>query len=137
MGIQRTDDLDGTPAGQVTFGLDGKAYVVDLGPKENAKLHAAVQRWVTVATVYGVLPEPPEFPGYTPIGITPPQSTEAARPDMREESTSPEGGGRAASVIHEEVPEKVIRAWAIGRGHSVGPKGRIPRAIVAEYYEAH
>ncbi len=138
MGWQRTDDLDGTPAEQVTFGLDGKAYVVDLGDVEHAKLANTLQRFLTVATVYGALPDPPEFPGYLPVAEAAPQSTEAVRPDTTLGQAPSVRGGRTASVTKErvEVPQKVIRAWAIGRGYQVGPKGRIPEAIVTTYYEA-
>jgi hypothetical protein len=39
------DDLDGTPEAQsVGFGLDGRAYEIDLSPKNKAKLDEALRR---------------------------------------------------------------------------------------------
>jgi hypothetical protein len=122
MGWQRTDDLDGSvPAEQVTFGLDGKAYVVDLGESEHGKLRKVLQRFLTVAVVYAELPPVPEN---LPAVHVPASSPEAP----------PAGGGTA---VLEKVPQRLIRVWANANGYTVGPRGRIPEAIIEHYHREH
>lgn len=51
-----TDDLDGSAdAEEMTFGLDGAWFTIDLGPKNAEKLREALTAFVEVAT-------PTEFP---------------------------------------------------------------------------
>jgi hypothetical protein len=46
-----TDDMDGTPdASTITFGLDGVAYSIDLGPKNEKKLRDALAPFVDKAS---------------------------------------------------------------------------------------
>jgi hypothetical protein len=121
MGWQRTDDLDGSvPAEQRTFGLDGKAYTIDLGDAEFSRLQAALQRFLTVAVVYAELPAVPEF---MPV-VSPPRPPRPADP-----SSPPDANGKA--------PQRIVRIWANQNGYSVGPRGRIPEHIIAAYESEH
>lgn len=148
MGWQRTDDFTGhAPAEQVSFGLDGKAYTLDLGDDENRKFHQLLQRYLTVAVVYGEMPEPPAGPVVAVLS----QTTEAARPEPEgggvSAPTTGVRGGRAASVpasagttrgkSRADVPQREIRVWANANGYSVGPKGRIPEVIVSAFHEQY
>lgn len=40
------------------------------------------------------------------------------------------------NLSRRNVSPDVIRAWARSRGHHIYPTGRVPAAIVAEYYDA-
>lgn len=130
MGWQRTDDLDNGPGEQRTFGLDGKAYVVDLGPGNHGKLIKALQPFLTVATVYGELPVPPEFPGpATPLSIT------NGQPVVVDKPTAKPRGRRGKQSV--SVPQATIREWANANGYQVSPKGRIPNQVMEAFTTAH
>lgn len=48
------------------------------------------------------------------------------------------GGKRAAhSVLTEKVDTKAVRKWAAANGIECPNRGRIPRAVMAAYEEAH
>lgn len=149
MGWKRTDDLNGAEAEQITFGLDGQAYMIDLGADNLARLRKALQPFLTVAQVYADLPQPP--------ALSPAEMLAAL--DLTEEQMQPEpepvkpaaptpapraprtlrsvGGTSRRKGKTADVPVATIRAWAQRNGfEGVGPKGRIPDAIVAQYHEA-
>jgi hypothetical protein len=124
MGWTRTDDLDGSPAEQHTFGLDGKAYAIDLSDANAAKLLKALQPFLTVAQPYGEMPAAPEF--LRPAPPLPISTGSEAKPRKR---------GKQSAPVTAAV--KTIRDWANANGYQVAPKGRIPAQVVAAYTEAH
>jgi hypothetical protein len=135
MALRRTDDLDGSlPAEQVTFGLEGTAYVIDLGEAGRARLQQALQRFLTVATPYGELPLLPV--SLLPAEADAPDSPAAAR-GGRAAPAAPRRSPAKAAPESVEVSQKLARAWANQSGYSVNAKGRVPDAIMKAYIEAH
>lgn len=55
--VTLTDDIDGSDAIEtVSFGLDGRAYEIDLNAKNAKALRSAVEKYATVARRAGVVP---------------------------------------------------------------------------------
>jgi hypothetical protein len=160
MGWSRTriDDLDGTVARTFTFGVDGKAYVLDLGERNAKRIEDILRPFLVVAHEYGQLPLPPED-----YGMAVEQETEAAaRPASRARRTpttaqatlpTPPTSKRrrtaAAALANAKSPKRVtsrrsgrnhpdgrprdlasVRAWARNNGYSVQNTGRIPNEIL-------
>jgi hypothetical protein len=160
----RVDDIDGTEAQQVTFGLDGTAYVIDLGDIEHEKLRGVLRRFIDVAQSYGEMPVPPaqEEQPQKPEGRPGPRtqarrntaargsrtSTKTAEPKRSLRKATAAAQAPSATVTQLEgrrvrkakdggTPHAVIRLWAGEHGYQVQPKGRIPDEVVAAYNEAN
>ncbi len=129
MGWARTDDLDGSPAELITFGLEGKAYAIDLGEANLAKLRKALQPFLTVAVEYGYLPEREE-PDRRTNGVAdiPVPASMTRRSGRRPPPRPPQS---------TKADTKTIRSWAQGEGISISDKGRIPADVVRLFEEAH
>jgi hypothetical protein len=141
MGWQRTDDLDGSPATEVTFGLEGQAYVLDLGAVEHEKLCKALQRWLTVAKPYAEMPVPPKpvaSVAESSATVTPIKRVSAARKSTKG-SHAPGRIVRAKPVVQDggKLDHALVRTWANQNGFTVSPKGRISSQVIEEYRHAH
>ncbi|WP_020142318.1 Lsr2 family protein [Terracoccus sp. 273MFTsu3.1] len=101
------DDIDGSDATEtVTFGLDGKAYEIDLNDKNAKALRAALASFVGHARKAG--------------------SIRQASKSTSKPSGSKKSDGNAAA----------IREWAAKEGVTVGAKGRIPEDVRAQFEKA-
>jgi hypothetical protein len=147
MAWTRTDDLDGTPATQRTFGLDGKAYTIDLSDANAAKLLKVLQPYVTVAQVYNELPTPPtdalairgtiDSPDVSPADVRRVQDlVKPADPPAGGSGVTPPRGARRRRG-KAAVPRETIRQWANENGFQVAPMGRIPDRVMVAFGTAH
>jgi hypothetical protein len=100
------DDLDGGEADEtVSFALDGKAYEIDLGAANAARLRDRLARYAAAAR--------------RAESDRPPPSPAAPPPAPRR------------SIDREQ--NQAIRAWARSRGIIVSDRGRIPVHILEAY----
>jgi hypothetical protein len=104
------DDIDGSEAeGTVRFGLDGTDYEIDLNAAHDNELRGVLAQYVDAAR-----------------RITASVRTAGhGRRDRR--SPQAAAGG---------VPSEEVRAWAKRRGIEISDRGRIPRAVIAEFSAA-
>jgi len=105
------DDLDGSPMefeNTVKFGLDGVAYEIDLGGKNEEALRKALSPFITKARAV--------------------KSERAGR--LRRAA-----GGTARATSREKSAE--IRQWAKTHGLPVSERGRIASTVVEKYEAAH
>lgn len=161
----RVDDIDGTDAQQVTFGLDGTAYVIDLGDIEHEKLRGVLKRFIDVAKPYGELPVPPvqEEEPVAQQGRPGPRTQArraaaavasrkalakkepaAAKRSLRKSPAAAQvatatvtqlEGRRVRKAKDGGTPHALIRVWAGQNGYQVQPKGRIPADVMAAFEE--
>jgi hypothetical protein len=106
--VQLVDDLDGTPADDistVTFGLDGATYEIDLAEANANNLRKALEDYVGHARRTG---------GRIKRGTS---------------------SARASSAARNQEQTRAIREWARNNGHEVSARGRIPVNII-EAFEA-
>ena len=108
------DDLDGSDAaGTVSFGLDGRAYEIDLSDGNAARLRASLASFIAVARKRG---------GSAVSGGRrgPKMTASSARPQpLDSEQTA------------------AIRAWARQSGHQVSDRGRISQTVMDAFQAAH
>ncbi|GAA4535838.1 MULTISPECIES: histone-like nucleoid-structuring protein Lsr2 [Nonomuraea] len=105
------DDLDGSRMSSenvVKFGLDGVAYEIDLGEKNEEALRKALSPFITKAR---------------------PVKSERAGRGRR-------GSGGAARALSREKSAE-IRQWARAQGLPVSERGRIASSVVEKYEAAH
>jgi hypothetical protein len=101
------DDLDGSGGAEaVTFGLDGRAYEIDLTPKNREKLEGALAPYLAAARKVA------------PSGR------------VSRTNTTPSGSGLPAEEL------QAIRAWAAEQGIDVAARGRIAARVVDAYHAA-
>jgi hypothetical protein len=98
-------DVEGTE--QITFGLDGSGYEIDVCPSHGAELRDAFAPFVGAARRAG----------------------RAATPARR--------GGRARSSGGDRGNIAEIREWARKNGHQVSERGRIAAPVLQAYDAAH
>jgi uncharacterized membrane protein len=101
-----SDDLDGSAGAEpVSFGLDNRAYEIDLGPKNRAKLDKALKPYV-----------------------------EASRRVAAGSAGSKRAVGSAAASSGMDAAElRALRAWAEVQGFTVGSRGRIASSVIEAY----
>ena len=147
MGWSRSDDLNGTtPAEEVLFGFDGTMYAIDLGTTSFEKMQAALQPFLTVARVYGDMPLPEEMDPQLVESSPPPTPAPRVVALKTRKGTKATKGGATRKVgarsAERQLAEKAgvvkpdfgtIRTWANENGYTVGPTGRIPKAIMDAY----
>lgn len=105
--VSLVDDLTGNVADEtVEFGLDGKAYEIDLSSSNAGKLRDALASYVAAAR----------------------------RPGGRRSSGSASAGARRP-VVDREL-NQAIREWAREQGMNVSERGRIPADVAQAYHEA-
>jgi hypothetical protein len=113
--VKFVDDLDGSDAaGTVSFGLDGKAYEIDLSDDNAAKLRDSLAVFVGAARKSG---------GSATTG--------SRRGQKMTASSAP----RPQSLDREQTA--AIRAWARQNGHQVSDRGRISKTVVDAFQAAH
>jgi hypothetical protein len=104
--VSLVDDLSGSQADEtVTFGLDGKAYEIDLSSANAGRLRDALANYVGAAR-------------------------KAGRTNNSNGVAVPV---RAASVDREQ--NQAIREWARKRGMKVTDRGRIPSDVTEAYHQ--
>ena len=113
--VQLIDDLDGTEldqtdAEQVTFSLDGVAYLIDLSTTNATALRDALRPYIDVARRT--------------------DTTTATR-------GSRTGGGDRKPTGPKRSDLDQVRAWANANDRPVSSRGRIPAAILDAYDAAH
>ncbi|WP_144120699.1 histone-like nucleoid-structuring protein Lsr2 [Catellatospora sichuanensis] len=105
------DDLNGDEGAKtIKFGLDGVAYEIDLGEKNEAKLRKVLAEFVGVATRIGRY------------------------------HTGSAGGKSTAEPVGDKrskEQQQAIRDWAKQQGYSVSDRGRIAGDVVAAFDAAH
>jgi hypothetical protein len=102
--VTMTDDLDGSAnAKEVSFSLNGKAWTIDLSPKNRAALEKALKPYISKATEQG------------------------RRPSRRSRAT------RAASRPRSRTDLAAVRDWAKSNGYQVSDRGRISADIQEAY----
>jgi hypothetical protein len=103
------DDIDGSDATEtLTFGLDGKSYVLDLSDQNAEKFRKAFAPYAEAARKE--------------------QAVASARRSTTSSSSST--GGKRDDL-------QAIREWASKNGHSVSSRGRIAGSVVDAYDAAH
>jgi nucleoid-associated protein Lsr2 len=105
-----TDDIDGSPnAETVEFSYSGTSYTIDLTKKNRAAFEKVLKPYIQVAHKTG--------------GRT-------RRPAS--------GGNRRAKRSNAPVVDLgAVRAWAAANHHEVAPRGRISKAVMDAYNNAH
>lgn len=142
MGWSRTriDDLDGSAARTFTFGVDGKAYVLDLGERNAKRIEDILRPFLVVAHEYGQLPQPPENYGVALVDVPSPSGA-AARPasgGRKSASSTPKAKKypdakptskrtRAAALANAQAPTKTVTSRRRGKNY---PDGR-PRDLAS------
>jgi hypothetical protein len=106
--VSLVDDLSGDTAEEtVEFGLDGKAYEIDLSNANADRLRGALSAYVAAARRPG---------GKRRAGT----------------GTGPARVGAAGPVDREQ--NQAIREWARKRGMKVSDRGRLPAELLAAYH---
>lgn len=102
------DDVTGEAADEtVRFGLDGKAYEIDLSEANAKELRGALAGYI-----------------------------ESGRRIRDGKTTAPRhSSGQRSSVDREQSP--AIRDWARRQGHTIADRGRIPAKVVEAFNAAH
>ena len=113
--VKFVDDLDGSDAaGTVSFGLDGRAYEIDLSDDNAARLRDSLAAFIAAARKSG---------GASATG---------GRRTPKMTATS---GPRPQPLDREQTA--AIRAWARQNGHQISDRGRIPKTVVDAFQAAH
>lgn len=112
MAIKRVDEFDGiTEAEIVDFSIEGVAYEIDLSAESKKQLYADLKRYIDAGR---------RLSGQS--RKAPKKSSAAHRP-----------------AAETTIDNDAIRDWARkeGRFGEVSDRGRVPRAIVEAFHEAH
>jgi hypothetical protein len=113
--VKFVDDLDGSDAaGTVSFGLDGRAYEIDLSDDNAARLRDSLAAFIAAARKSGAA------------------SATGGRRTPKMTATS---GPRPQPLDREQTA--AIRAWARQNGHQISDRGRIPKTVVDAFQAAH
>lgn len=122
------DDLDGSEATEaVSFGLDGKAYEIDLSGDNAVKLRNALGLYVEAARTVG------KSRSNGKVG----RKAKAVKATEPQFSSNGNGSSDTPPLAMTTEARNAIREWARANGHSIGDRGRIPEAILTEYSAAH
>ena len=107
--VRLIDDLDGEAADEtVEFGLDGKAFEIDLSKGNAGRLRDALAEFVAAARKAG---------GGRRRSAAPAAATPPRRPSIDREQN------------------QAIRDWARKRGMKVSDRGRIPAEVLEAYHQ--
>jgi hypothetical protein len=113
--VKFVDDLDGSDAaGTVSFGLDGRAYEIDLSDDNAARLRDSLASFIAAARKSG---------------------ESAASGNRRAQKMTAKAGPRPQPLDREQTA--AIRAWARQNGHQVSDRGRISKAVEQAFQAAH
>ncbi len=125
--VRFVDDLDGSDAaGTVSFGLDGRAYEIDLSDENASRLRESLASFVAAARNSGG------------------SATRTRRGQKTARKTAQKtgvpavtaGSGPRAQPLDREQTA-AIRAWARQNGHQVSDRGRIAKTVVDAFQAAH
>ncbi len=109
--VRLIDDLDGKAADEtVEFGLDGKAFEIDLSEGNAGRLRDALAEFVGAARKSG-----------------------GARRRSGATATATATPPRRPSIDREQ--NQAIRDWARKRGMKVSDRGRIPAEVLEAYHK--
>ena len=112
--VSLVDDLTGDQADEtVAFGLDGRAYEIDLSAANAEKLRGIMGDYLAAGR------HAKRGPGSGRNGLS--------TAKLRAAATNPSG------VTADREQNQAIREWARKRGFTVNERGRIPADIVAAY----
>ena len=108
-----TDDLDGSAnAKEVSFGLDGTSWTIDLSAKNRAALEKALKPYIAKGT------------------------RQSTRRSGGRAGRTGQGARRAASgPARTNLAE--VRAWAKSNGYAVSDRGRISAEVQQAFDSAH
>jgi hypothetical protein len=121
--VRFVDDLDGSDAaGTVSFGLDGRAYEIDLSDENASRLRESLASFVAAARNSG------GSATRTRRGQKTARKTGAP-------AVTAGSGPRAQPLDREQTA--AIRAWARQNGHQVSDRGRIAKSVVDAFQAAH
>src|SRR5689334_16302514 len=113
--VKFVDDLDGSDAaGTVSFGLDGRAYEIDLSDDNAARLRDSLAAFIAAARKSGAA---------------------KAAGGRRTPKMTATSGPRSQPLDREQ--SAAIRAWARQNGHQISDRGRIPKTVVDAFQAAH
>jgi hypothetical protein len=113
--VKFVDDLDGSDAaGTISFGLDGRAYEIDLSDDNATRLRDSLASFIAAARKSGGSP-----------------TTGSRRPQKMTAGSGP----RPQPLDREQTA--AIRAWARQNGHQVSDRGRISKTVVEAFQAAH
>jgi hypothetical protein len=113
---QITDDLDGSADAQkCTFSFQGGEYTIDLGKKNLAALEKALKPYIDAAT----------------------KTTSGSKRTPKKSVAKFAGARRSARTTSTGQDTQAIRDWAKTQGMEVSDRGRIPRAVLDQYKQAH
>ena len=116
-GREFVDDLDGSDAaGTVSFGLDGRAYEIDLSDDNAGKLRDALAPFVAAARKSGG------------------RSSGRGRGRAQSQPQAAAAAEKPARSSREETA--AIREWAREHGHTINDRGRIPKSVIEAYQAA-
>ena len=104
-----TDDLDGSAnAQEVSFGLDGTSWTIDLSAKNRAALQKALKPYIAKAT-------------------------QQPNRQTRSRAGRPGRGARRTASTPARTDLAEIRAWARSNGYPVSDRGRISAEVQQAY----
>jgi nucleoid-associated protein Lsr2 len=113
--VKLVDDLDGSDAaGTISFGLDGRAYEIDLSDENADALRDSLASFIAAARKSG---------------------GSAAAPRSRTQKMTTISGPAPRPLDREQTA--AIRAWARQNGHHVSDRGRIAKTVVEAFQAAH
>jgi Lsr2 len=126
--VKFVDDLDGSDAaGTVVFGLDGRAYEIDLSDDNAARLRESLASFIAAARKSGG-----SAAGTRRLHKPAPKMT---APKMTAPKMTATAGLRSQPLDREQTA--AIRAWARQNGHKVSDRGRIAKTVVDAFQAAH
>lgn len=115
-----TCDIDGTEAQEtVRFGLDGLEYEMELCPDHLEEFNSGFGRYASIGRRVG----------------GPVRRRRAQRAVATPAAAAPSRRRRSRGAGKPNLQE--VREWARGQGHTVSDRGRIPRAVLEAYDQAH
>jgi hypothetical protein len=113
--VKLVDDLDGSDAtGTISFGLDGRAYEIDLSKDNAAALRDSLASFIAAARK---------------------SAGSAAAPRRRAQKMTTISSPPPLPLDREQTA--AIRAWARRNGHHVSDRGRIAKTVVEAFQAAH
>jgi hypothetical protein len=131
--VKFVDDLDGSDAaGTVVFGLDGRAYEIDLSDDNAARLRESLASFIAAARKSGGSAAGTRRVHKPAPKMTAPKMT---APKMTAPKMTATAGLRSQPLAREQTA--AIRAWARQNGHKVSDRGRIAKTVVDAFQAAH
>lgn len=139
------DDFDGSPAtDRVTFGYEGKHYLLDLNAEHAEQVTFILNGWVGKAQLIEDPDESAPFEYISAPGAEPEEGEladagqdwlEGLSPVQPEPAETPK---EPAPAMTDRDRNRMIRDWAIKEGKlSPNHKSKVPQRLVDEFVSAH